>query len=78
MKYWRCRKCDDMYEETDKMENSRKLEDFLKSHLGFCSKKCWDTLTKKTQEQEHYHYFIYKDKGKSRKEVGFKKFGLPK
>ena len=65
MKYFLCRECDKKYEERDRMLTSRKLEDYLKAHLGFCSEKCYNKLSEMEKFREkmilHVHGTVRKD-----------------
>ncbi len=65
MEYHLCRGCDKKYEEAPHMKKSKKMEHYVKSHIGYCGMKCWDKLTNRQKAQEnmlvHIHGTVRKD-----------------
>ncbi len=52
MKYIKCRKCQKTYEERPFDKHSIIPDNYLKANLGFCSEKCFKTLSKAHQAHE--------------------------
>jgi len=65
MKYYQCRKCQNTYEERESDKTSILPDKYLKAHLGFCGKKCWDKLSVSQKAHEKMilglHWTIRKD-----------------
>ena len=59
MEYHLCRSCDKKYEELPGMKSCKKMEDYLKSYLGFCSDKCWNKLSRTEKARENLLVNIY-------------------
>ena len=69
MEYHLCRHCDKKYEEQPHHKKSRKMEDYVKSYLGFCGMKCWDKLSNFQKAQENMIVNIH---GTTRKDNHYK------
>ena len=41
------------------MKACKKMEDYLKSYLGFCSDKCWNKLSRPQKARENLLVNIY-------------------